>query len=112
MLPGTEYVHLGRQRKAHAIRRRTERADVGGGTRFLRSELVAWETDHREILVLQFFVKALQPRILRRVAALARDVDGEYRLAAQTLQQALAAVESIDAEIEKILHRHHAARSR
>jgi hypothetical protein len=46
----------------------------------LRPELIAGETQDREVLRLVFFVKGTQTCVLRREASLGRDVDDQARL--------------------------------
>src|ERR1022692_3320154 len=108
MLIFAQHTHWGRERKAHAIGGPAEIADVRRSARFLRAELIAWKTHDREFHVMQFLVQALQAFVLRRVAALARDIDDQHRLAAQALQQVRAAIERADGKVKKA----HAARSR
>src|SRR6478672_4415574 len=69
-------------RKRDAVVGRAEVADLLFASRLLMTELIAWESEHREAFVLEAIVQLLQPGVLRREAALAGDIDDEQRLAA------------------------------
>ena len=87
------------QRKRHVIADRAEAHDLRFRARLLRAELVARKADHREALSLQLAIQALQPGVLRRVAALARDVDDQRDAAAQRREQIGHAVDALHAKL-------------
>src|SRR5882762_3592742 len=79
--PGVEGMAMGAvdldlcgQRESHPIGEGAKALNLRRRTGFLRAELVAGESDHGEIALLELLVEIFQARILRRIAALARDV--------------------------------------
>src|SRR5262249_53193286 len=75
------YVDLCEHREGDAVVTGAESLDLYFATRLLLPELITGETEHRESTVLKFVVERLQPLVLRRETALARDIDDEQRLA-------------------------------
>src|SRR6185295_2946229 len=93
------------QRKRDVIVDRAEPHDVRFGARLLLAELVARKADDREALAFQLAIHPLQPGVLRRVAALTRDVHDESNAAAQRREQILYSVDAFDAEAIEVGHR-------
>jgi hypothetical protein len=78
---GAVDLDLGEHREGDAELRLAEGLDLALAARFLATELVAREAEHGEAAPAELLVQLLQPRVLRREAALGRDVDDEQRLA-------------------------------
>jgi hypothetical protein len=77
-------------REAHPVAGRAELRDLIGGAGLLAAELVAGEADDREPAVAVRLVQPLQPLVLRREAALGRDVDHEQGARQVTERRGLA----------------------
>ncbi len=72
---------LREHREGHAVVLLAEARDLVGRSGLLAAEVVAREAQDHEALVLELVVELLEARILRREAALARDVHDERHLA-------------------------------
>ena len=81
---GVRAVHLDlrEHRERHVVLRRAERLDLALVAGLLVAELVARETEHLEALRMELAVESLETGVLRREAALRRDVHDQQRLAA------------------------------
>src|SRR5256885_10162786 len=92
MAVGAVHLEFRAQREAHVVVAAAEGGDFRLAARFLRGELVAWETHHGEVLPLQITLQLLEAGILGRQAAATGDIHRESYLATQSSQQVLAAV--------------------
>ena len=79
---------LGEHREGHVVVEGAEILDLGLVARLLMAELVAGEAEHGEAAFAKAPVQRLEPRILRREAALARDIDDEQRLPGEIAERA------------------------
>lgn len=79
-------VHLFHDGERHAVVELAELADLLVRAALLVAELVAGEPDDLEALVVVALVELLELLVLRREAALGRDVDDEHHLAFQLLE--------------------------
>ena len=87
---------LGEQRECHVIGRAAEACDVGLGARLLAGKVVRREPEHDETQRRATAVELLEPGVLRREAALRRDVDDEGDLAAVGRKRGRLAVDRLD----------------
>ena len=69
-----------------------ELCDLVFRARFLRAELIAGKAEHFEAARVHFFVERLEPLVLRREAALARDVHDQQHLVLVGIELLLLAV--------------------
>src|SRR5262245_20006947 len=104
MPAGAIHLELRRERKGYAETAGAELDDLALVAGLLRAELVAGKTDDREALARELLVELLEPGVLRRVAAAARDVDGQHDLAAQRSEQVGRAVDPGHTVVEESGH--------
>ncbi len=93
------HLDLCEHRKADAVVPSTELLDLDLTTRLLLSELITGKTEHHESPVLEFVVERLQSCVLRREAALARDVDDEQGLTAVNVHLLRFAVDGHEVDV-------------
>jgi len=74
------HVDLCEHREGDAVVTGAKPLDLCFAPRLLLPELITGETEQHKTLVLEFVVERLQPLVLRRETALARDIDDEQRL--------------------------------
>src|SRR6266851_6062761 len=74
MAMSAAHVYFCGQREGHPVGKGAKALNLRRRAGFLRPKLVARESDHAEVALLELLVKFFQARILRRVAALARDI--------------------------------------
>ena len=84
---GSVHVGFGHQRKINLVPRSGEVANFLVRSGFLPTELIAWETDHRQVGV--GFMERLETSVLRRRAARAGDVDDQPSCAAERSERCL-----------------------
>src|SRR5256885_2176120 len=104
MAVGAVHLEFRAQREAHVVVAAAEGGDLRFAARFLRGELVAWETHHGEVLLPQLTLQLLEPGILGRQAAATGDIHRQSYLATQPSQQVLAAVYPTYRNVVKAAH--------
>src|SRR5208282_1971309 len=92
-------VGLGEHRERHVVIVGAELPDRALAARLLMTELVARETQHGKAAAAEATMQRLEPRVLRREAALARDVDDEQRLAVEIAQRRGPAVNRLQRNV-------------
>src|ERR1035441_710655 len=92
-VPASDLELLG-QREARSVRRRAELLDLFRRAGLLARELVARNPEHREPRGAVTLLQSLKAIVLRRQAALRRDVDDKNRLAVQNCGIDPASVDS------------------
>src|SRR4051812_44710514 len=100
-------LHLLEHREGDLVLGRTKLADLLRAARLLLAEIVARKTEHGKAATLVPLVQRLEPRILRGVAAVARDIDEERHLTAEALETRRFTFESFDGHVVDV---HAAAR--
>jgi hypothetical protein len=96
------YFDLCEHREGDAEVPGAELFDLCFAARLLLSELITGEPEHHEIPVLEFVVERLQPRVLRREPALARDIDDEQRLATVAVHLLRLAVDGDEVDVVQV----------
>jgi hypothetical protein len=99
MALGAVDVDLGGDGKRHVVVGRAEVGDLVGRAGLLAAELIAREADHGEAAVTELVLQRLKTGVLRRQAALGRDVHEQRSLAVEARQQAGLAVEGVDVDV-------------
>jgi hypothetical protein len=89
-------------REGDAVVPGAELLDLCFAARLLMPELITGETEHHEIPVLEFVVERLQPLVLRREPALARDIDDEQRLATVVVHLLRHAVDGDEVDVVEV----------
>src|SRR5215204_800590 len=89
-------VDLREHRERHVVRERAELLNLGLVAGLLIAELITRKSEHGETAGAVAPMELLEPSVLRRVAALARDVDDEEHLAAVGLERGGGAVDGRD----------------
>src|SRR5262249_34677729 len=87
------------ERERDVVARRAEALDLALVPGLLVPELVAREAEHLEASVVEFPIQRLEASVLRREAALRRDVHDEQRLAAIARERLLDAVDVLGREV-------------
>src|SRR5207237_1227622 len=86
-------------REGDAIVTGAEPLDLCFAVRLLMPELITGETEHHKTPVPEFVIERLQPLVLRRETALARDIDDEQRLAMVVAHLLWLAVDSEEVDV-------------
>ncbi len=98
----TVHVDLGEHREGDAVVPGTKLLDLRFAMRLLMPELITGKPEHHKSPIFEFVVERLQPGILRREAALARDVDNEQRLAAVEVHLLRLAVDGDKVDVVQV----------
>src|SRR5690348_18432392 len=93
---------LGEQGKAHGIIAAGELQELRLIARLLVAELIAREAEHAEAARPMFSIQRLETGVLRRKAALTRDIDDQQCLSAVAFQGLLFSLDSAGAEFVDI----------
>src|SRR6185503_3415053 len=96
-------------RESDVVLLRAELPDLLVGARLLMAELVGWEAQHDEAFILVLAVQRLEPGVLRRISALARDVHDEQCLPFIAAERRPLAVDRGDLDVVDRCHRREAA---
>ena len=97
-------LELRAQRKSHVVLGVAEGGDLRFAAGLLPGELVAREAHDSEAFASQLAVQLLEPLVLRREAAAARDIDGERDVTVQRAEQVRRAVDAGDRDVVKAAH--------
>src|SRR5262249_47813701 len=115
------HLDLGEHREGHAVVPLAEGPDLLGAARLLAAELVRREAEDDEAAAGILLVEALEAGVLRREAALRRDVHDERHLAAQLGEGQGLSGEGVGGEVveahgveysDHSMHIHHRVRGR
>jgi hypothetical protein len=86
-------------REGDAVVPGAELLDLCFAARLLLPELITGEAEHHKTPVHEFVVERLQPLVLRREPALARDIDDEQRLATVVVHLLQLAVDGDEVDV-------------
>src|SRR5205823_2976028 len=92
----TVHIDLREEREGHAIVEIAELRDLGFVAGLLRAELVAGKSENLQSTRMELLVQRLESLVLRREAALARDVHDQHDFVLVAIEFLLLAVDVLD----------------